>query len=94
MLSGLFNHGSSPIFADSIGKNLYCYTADLVSRLRVHNAGESQSTSSRYPLRLIYYEAYVLEEDALGRERFLKSGSGRRYLDKQLYHYFLKSPRR
>ena len=54
----------------------------------------SKSTSSRRPLRLIYYEADVLEEDALGRERFLKSGAGRRHLDKQLHHYFLKFPRR
>jgi putative endonuclease len=83
------------VLQSEIDSGLYIgYTADLVSRLRVHNAGESQSTSSRYPLRLIYYEAYVLEEDAMGRERFLKSGSGRRYLDKQLHYYFLKSPRR
>ena len=83
------------VLQSEIDRGIYIgYTADLVSRLRVHNAGKSKSTSSRYPLRLIYYEADVLEEDALGRERFLKSGSGRRYLDKQLHHYFLKSPHR
>jgi hypothetical protein len=36
---------------------------------------------------LIYYEAYVNQEDALGRERYLKSGSGRRFLKAQLRHY-------
>ena len=69
------------------------YTADLVSRMRVHNAGQSKSTSSRCPLRLIYYEAYLIKEDALGRECFLKSGSGRRYLHKQLSEYFHQHPR-
>ncbi len=69
------------------------YTADLVSRLRVHNAGESKSTMSLSPLKLIYYEAYLMESDAMGRERFLKSGAGRRYIDKQLSEYFYQHPR-
>jgi hypothetical protein len=39
---------------------------------------------------LIYYEAYLEEEDALGRERYLKSGGGRRFLKSQLKHYLRK----
>ncbi len=39
------------------------------------------------PWRLIYYEAYLNQEDALGREKYLKSGSGRRFLKAQLRHY-------
>ena len=70
------------------------FSANLTRRLEHHNEGESRSTAPRRPFKLIYYEAYIMEEDAMGRERFLKSGSGRRYLDKQLHHYFLKSPRR
>ena len=41
-----------------------------------------------------YYEAYLEEEDALGREQFLKSGSGRRFLKNQLRHYLAKHPLR
>ena len=83
------------LLQSQLDEGLYIgYTGNLRCRLFEHNAGQSKSTSFRCPLRLIYYEAYVLEEDALGRERFLKSGSGRRYLDKQLHHYFLKSTRR
>ena len=36
---------------------------------------------------LIYFEGYLVKEDALGREKFLKSGSGYKYLHKQLKHY-------
>jgi len=36
---------------------------------------------------LIYYEAYTEREDAEGREKFLKSGAGRRFLRAQLRHY-------
>jgi hypothetical protein len=43
---------------------------------------------------LIYYEAYLDEEDALGRERYLKSGSGRRFLKSQLKHHLMKHPLR
>ena len=44
------------------------------------------------PWKLIYYEAYTEEADALGRERYLKSGGGRRFLRLQLAHYLKKNP--
>jgi len=39
---------------------------------------------------LIYYEAYLERDDALGRERYLKSGSGRKFLKTQLRRYLNK----
>lgn len=70
------------------------FTTDLRRRLRLHLAGESQATHNRRPWELIYYEAYRLREDAEGRERFLKSGAGRRYLAKQCAHWFKLHPPR
>jgi predicted GIY-YIG superfamily endonuclease len=52
--------------------------------------GASQATSYRGPWNLIYYEAYVEEADAIGRERYLKSGGGRKLLRSQLRNYFTK----
>jgi putative endonuclease len=66
----------------------------LRRRLKEHQAGDAFATSYRGPWRLIYYEAYLEEEDALGREQCLKSGSGRRFLKKQLRHYLAKHPLR
>jgi hypothetical protein len=43
-------------------------------------------------MKLIYYEAYTEREDAEGREQFLKSGAGRRFLRAQLRHYFKRFP--
>jgi putative endonuclease len=68
------------------------YTSNLKHRLRQHNSGESKATSFRCPLELIYYEAYIIREDAEGRERFLKSGGGRKFLKRQLKHYFAAHP--
>jgi putative endonuclease len=68
------------------------FSTDLRRRLKEHREGKAFATSFRGPWRLIYYEAYVEEEDALGRERYLKSGGGRRFLIKQLKHYLQRQP--
>ncbi|MBU1164929.1 GIY-YIG nuclease family protein [Patescibacteria group bacterium] len=62
-------------------------TTNLKNRVKDHNAGKNISTKNRRPLDLIYFEGYIDKRYALGREKFLKSGSGHRYLNKQLKHY-------
>ncbi len=70
-------------------RNFYTgYTTDLWQRVADHNAGKARTTRHRRPLELIYYEAYLLPKDAKAHELFLKSGSGKRYIRKQLSHYF------
>ena len=69
------------------------YTGNLKRRLKEHISGWEKSTESRLPLKLIYYEAYINKQDAKGREIFLKSGSGKRYLKKQLKNYLANSER-
>src|SRR5436190_13861773 len=54
------------------------YSTDLKRRLPEHTRGASFATKSRGPWKLVYYEAYTEREDAEGREKFLKSGAGRR----------------
>ena len=63
------------------------FSTDLKRRLSEHTRGASFATKSRGPWKLIYYEAYTEREDAEGREKFLKSGAGRRFLRVQLRHY-------
>jgi putative endonuclease len=70
------------------------FSTDLRRRLREHQAGLSQATSHRGPWKLIYYEAYLEESDARGREEFLKSGAGRTFLKKQCKHHFAAHPAR
>ncbi|PYK15019.1 MAG: excinuclease ABC subunit C [Verrucomicrobia bacterium] len=52
------------------------YSANLWKRFQQHAQGDSFATSYRGPWKLIYYEAYLEQADALGRERYLKSGAG------------------
>ena len=62
-------------------------TSDLRKRFKEHNTGKNFSTSPYRPLRLIYYEAYLLKEDAEARERYLKSSMGMKVIKKQLNNY-------
>ena len=66
------------------------YSANLRKRFKEHVQGGSFATSYRGPWKLIYYEAYLEQADALGREKYLKSGAGRRFLKAQLAHYLRK----
>ena len=68
------------------------YSASLRKRFKEHVQGGSFATSHRGPWKLIYYEAYLEQADALGREKYLKSGAGRRFLKAQLAHYLRKNP--
>jgi len=68
------------------------FSTDVKRRLSEHTRGASFATKSRGPWKLIYYEAYTEREDAEGREKFLKSGAGRRFLQAQLRHYLQRYP--
>ncbi len=70
------------------------YSKDLKKRLAEHKQRASIATRHRGPWKLIYYEAYTDPLDARGRERYLKSGGGRRFLHQQLRHYLKKFPHR
>ena len=64
------------------------FTADLEKRVLEHQNGSgARITRIKKDWELIYCEGYLNKDDAMGREKFLKSGSGRKYLKKQLLHY-------
>jgi putative endonuclease len=63
------------------------FTSDLQTRFWEHNKGRVFSTKGRAPFELIYYEACLNEQDALSREKYLKSGMGKRYLRNRLRRF-------
>lgn len=56
------------------------YTDNLKRRLIEHNKGFVDSTKTRCPLILIYYEACLDEMKSISREKYFKTGFGRRFL--------------
>jgi putative endonuclease len=63
------------------------YTDNLKRRIDEHNKGLVASTKYRRPLKLVYYEWSLNKRDAESREKYLKSGMGKRYLNNRLIYY-------
>ncbi len=57
------------------GKLYIGSTNDIRRRFKEHNSGIVQSTKSRMPLKLVYFEGYTVEEEARHRESNLKLGA-------------------
>ena len=64
------------------------YTSNLTNRLEEHNSGRVPSTKERRPLKLIYWEGCMNQQDATRREKYLKSGDGKIYIKNRLSNYF------
>ena len=67
------------------GKRYVGYTGkDPSVRLYEHNAGSNKYTRQNSPFILLYTEQYEEKTEAAKRERFLKSGQGRKFLDETI----------
>jgi putative endonuclease len=62
-------------------------TSDLKKRLFEHQNGKSEYTRKRGPYELVYYEACLDKKDAFCREKYLKTGMGKRYINNRLKNY-------
>jgi len=56
------------------------FCSDLKKRFIEHNRGKVEATKARKPFTLVYYEACLSEKKAILREKYFKTGFGRRYL--------------
>lgn len=63
------------------------FTNNIKRRLKEHNWKTEISTKHRAPFRLIYYEACFAKEDAVAREKYLKSGAGKKYIINRNKYY-------
>jgi len=76
------------LLSDADG-NLYSgYTKNLKLRFEQHEKGLVPSTKNRRPLRLIYYEACLSQDDATRREKYFKTYRGRMFIKNRLKSYF------
>ena len=64
------------------------YTSNINERKRCHDEGKVESTKNRRPLKLIYWEGCLNQQDATRREKYLKSGNGKIYLRNRLSNFF------
>ncbi len=67
------------------------FTLDLERRLSEHNQGLQESTKDRVPFEIVYFEWSINKDDAIAREKYLKSGWGKRYLKGRLKNFSLNN---
>ncbi len=79
------------ILTNKIGRLYTGFTYDLRKRLKEHNEQMSTYTKFHGPYELIYYEACLNENDARQREKYLKSGTGKRYLKSRLRRFLSRT---
>jgi putative endonuclease len=66
-------------------RNFYTgFTENLRKRLIAHNDGRVKATCNRIPFEIVYYEASRNKDDAIRREKYLKTTYGKRYLINRL----------
>ncbi len=69
------------IVEEKTGDTYIGYSSDLKKRIAPHQSGRGAKTTKHGNWRLVYYEAYLSEEDARSRERKLKHyGQARTHL--------------
>ncbi|WP_345694241.1 GIY-YIG nuclease family protein [Fodinibius salicampi] len=64
------------------------FTQDLQSRFERHQAGKVSSTKHRRPFKLIYFEGCRNRQDAINREKYLKTHYGKMFVKRRLKSYF------
>ncbi|HDL77483.1 MAG TPA: GIY-YIG nuclease family protein [Lentisphaerae bacterium] len=72
--------------SETEGRMYVGMTEDPERRLQEHNAGKSKWTRRFRPWRMVHTECYETKREALNREKYLKSGWGRRWLKRRLGH--------
>ncbi|MBZ0199415.1 MAG: GIY-YIG nuclease family protein, partial [Ignavibacteriaceae bacterium] len=60
-------------------------TSDIERRLLEQHSGSVISTKHRRPLALIYHEKFDTKTEAMRREEYFKTGSGRKWLRENNY---------
>jgi len=67
------------------------YTKNLRLRFEQHSNGEVESTKNRRPLKLIYFEGCLNQQDATRREKYFKTHYGKMFIKKRLAKWFSQS---
>lgn len=76
------------LMSETTGKRYIGQTENLARRLREHNTPDhnlrKHTSRNRGPWRLVHFETFATRTEAMRRERWLKSGVGRRWLDEEV----------
>jgi putative endonuclease len=66
-------------------KSYVGFTDNVTKRLIEHNSGKANYTKKYMPWEILAIEEYKTREEAVTREKYLKSASGRRLVLKKIF---------
>ena len=69
------------LYSESKHKYYVGQTGDLEKRLERHNSGNSRSTKSGIPWKIVYFEKYETRSQAMTREYQIKKMKSRIYIE-------------
>jgi putative endonuclease len=74
------------LISQTTGKYYIGYTSDIDRRLAEHNRNNTNSLRNRGPFKVIYTEKFLSKEEAMFRERQIKSYHGGAAFKKLIAH--------
>ena len=76
------------VLQSELDKKFYTgYSKNIELRFEQHQKGRVESTRDRRPLKLIYFEACLNQQDATHREKYLKTHYGKMFIRNRLKSY-------
>jgi putative endonuclease len=72
------------LYSEKLKKRYVGSTNDVNKRLSEHNSGKSKFTKGGILWKIVYIESFETNSEARAKEKFLKSGQGRKFLDQKL----------
>ncbi len=78
------------LYSGSFHQTYVGQTNNIEKRLERHNAGMVSSTKRYKPWILLHAEKFENRSEAMKREKYLKSGSGREFIKQLLLEYSRK----
>ncbi|MBX7151804.1 GIY-YIG nuclease family protein [bacterium] len=75
------------LWSDKLNKRYIGMTDNIDRRVSQHNSGGNQSTKNGRPWIIIFTESFEAKTEAASREKYLKLGIGREWLDKNYPHF-------
>ena len=69
------------LYSEKFNKNYTGFTSNLIERFKSHNFLETKGYTLKFrPWKVVHVEFFYFKLDAMKREKYLKSGVGREFI--------------
>ena len=73
------------LFSEDYGKTYVGFTSNLIERFKSHNYLSKKGYTIKFrPWQVIYVEFFTTKSEALKREKLLKTGKGREFINEMI----------